>query len=398
MTNAIYTVRSLEELRAIRQPHPLRSVSNGDVVHLIGDTTRDECTTFKATITNEPVNDLPSSIASDDGLIQWDIAAKGYFHGGVPNSISINGLTLSGGPPEGWVRERVRGKFYAVAPLQEYMSYISHSCEYVNNRVWVTTDNIIEVDLDSNSATVYPVGTLTDGQTDLAGMGRCYSKSEDVIHIIDTAGNHHIFDIATTTMNLDARASHPANGYGSVMIDASIPAGKLFYISKDYSEPYDLYEYNISLDTWTLIYTFNGELACWAPDPDNSTKFIIVSYAEGVFELDSVTSTVSLKHDVSGYKTIAQPYYTPAAMLWDKYSGLFYVPNGYYYMLYYDPVTGDSGVSTDDKFDALLGRTIGSSMATLLSEGVYFFLDDSEADSYWSVVLTPYFVHTKVRP
>lgn len=393
MSVAIHTVRSLTELRAIKQPHPLRSVTDGDYVQLIGDRFRDDCAFFKSSILGSPVESLPSSIVSDDNRIQWNKKSHGFFDGNVPNSLSLTGK-FSGTVPDGWATSPGDAASYEVSYLQEYFSSTGHSCEHVNGIIWITSENIIKLDLSNLNSTVYSVGTMTDGTSSLGIHGRCYSKSEDVIHIIDTAGNHHLFDTATQTMSYAAKAAYPVTMNQNYMIDASSEAGKLYYINRHSSLAYDIYEYDISGNSWTLRATCPTIPVSWGVDPYNPGKFLICLYNNGVYTLDSSDGSFTIKHTITGSGTITTPYTYPAALIWDSLSGKYYSPD-YFNFVYYDPLTGDSGSDYDVD---IIGRSMGSSMSVYMDEGINFFLDEDEYNAYRLVSTRPYDIIQKERP
>jgi len=393
MSTAIYTVRSLAELRAIKQPHPLRSVSNGDYVHLIGDVNRDDCAFFQAQVTDSPTESLPESLSSDDGKIQWDKVSHGFFDGAVPNSLETTGK-FGGSIPSGWSSASVPPLAYTITYLQEFAYYSGLSCEHVSGKVWVTSENIIEIDLNNLTSAVHLVGTMTDSTSSLGEHGRCYSKSEDKIHIIDTAGNHHLFDVATTTMSYAAKAAYPVAMNQNFMIDASQENNKLYYINRYSSLAYDIYEYDITGDTWTHKGVCPAQPCSWAPDPHNPGKFLVCLYGNGVYTLDSSDGSFTLKHSITAFNTITRPYNHPSALFWDPISGRLYSPYNEDYV-YYDPLTGDTGLLTDMN---ILYRAVGYSMSVYLGEGVNFFLDDEEIDGYKLISVSPYSVYKKERP
>lgn len=390
MPTATFTVKSIEELLSLQALSPRRNIQNGDIAIILGDTTRDTIASFEAELTSSPVEDPSSSYASYDLKIQWNLLSTSCFDSPIPRSLVVTSSALAVPPDSGWTPNPENPIFsYIAYPLAEDLGYRGFSIDYYNGKVWLTNKNITEIDLPTNTITTYPIGTLPDGATYLYLHGRCLTKADGKIHILGVesgSGTHHIFDTSTKVLSLSASTATTFQVYENIMIDASEASGKMYYIAKDYSYPKSIYVFDISLETWSYLGLCPGQVVSWSVDPDDSSKFYIVFASLGVYLLDSSDDSLTLKHSITSSNTISSPYSWPACLIWDKYKGFFISPS-YSDIVYYDPITGDSGTLYNPDFFPPGEGGFYTTCAAYIGENAYIFFDSNEDDGYriWSV-------------
>jgi hypothetical protein len=394
---ATFTVSSFHELKSIKRLHPKRVIMEGDLCLLSGGENNDDICFFSAHITDYPITSLPSSVGSYDGRIQWNMVSNGYFSGGVPAGLEQDGLIAS--PTPLWEVVSINPPFIrscgAVRELWPSL-YQGFSCDKIDDNVWIVTTNITKLNLSTGETTLYPVGTLPDGNTELCNNGRCIAKDTGTIHLIGDDKSHSVFDIVTGVMSYAAKSPIPYN-YAStaLFIDASQESGKLFFFSiytYPYGTPYPVYRYNISTNTWSgIIFTFPQSPNAVIPDITRPGKFLVLVTNNTVYSFDPVAETFTLLYTLSGL-TVCTEGGAPTSAVWDTVTGeccVFNDIDGYFL----DPSTGAtrSSVGFLPKYSPIY-----LCAACAVGDGVYF-VHDRYDPSYRLIKVTPSFRMRKIR-
>jgi hypothetical protein len=392
---ATFTVSSFNELKSIKALHPKRVVKNGDLCLLSGGENNDDYCFFSAQITNTPVTSLPSSIGSYDGRIQWNMVANGFFSGNAPKGLVQDGILTA--PSDLWEIVGSNPPFIrCCGAVHEWWPniYEGFSLGVIGDDMWLVNRNITKLNLTTKQTTLYPIGTLPDGYTDLDNHSRCVAKDTGLIHILGYDKSHSVFDTVTGVMSYASKAAFPSvMAYNSFFIDSSKECGKLFCISTHNwsSGIYYIYRYDILSNTWSsALWLLPSIPNAVTKDISRPGKLLILLSNNTVYSFDPVAETLVLLFTLSGNSVCNTGY--PTSAIWDTVTGECLVFDTYdCYVL--DPITGTTRVITnmmaaDDQ--------IGQCGAYDLGGGV-FFIHDYDHATYRIIKISTSYKIKKVK-
>ncbi len=256
MSNAIFTFKSLSEMSAKLTEHPVRGVQTGDIGILIGNNTGDTVS-FRATVKDSPVTNLPFTVKSDDDKVEWESKARTFVNGGIPSKMNVE-IAAQPSLVPGWQNDLAP---YLLEPgVEGPITSASNPIFwdlYSDGKVWGVSGFIIMA-LDSANnfkPEFYDRGVFPDvsGDDYPRDMGFALCKLNGLIHYIGGEGtsqtHHHTFDTSNQTMSINNKAPLPTAMRSLRVIDDSLNSGKLVLIQ--YTAEYNVWHYDVAEDDWT---------------------------------------------------------------------------------------------------------------------------------------------------
>ena len=254
MSTAIYTFKTIAEMSSMFTEHPIRGVQNGDIGLIVGDDVADDILVYTATITGEPVNLLPDSVASSDGKVQWDVTNRTYGSGNIPRSTQVDTIQLQG-HPDGWSLLKNGG--YKEWVFQSGIDSTWGSRGWlIGTDLWIiNTYFYCKIELaNGNKWTRWKTPPFTSSAYgNIAQQAVAYCALDGLIHIVGIpsgAGQeHHTINVADGVLSVNSKLIPPLGIRYGVLYDNSTNDGRMYLFNNDTSNR-NIYVYDVLADGW----------------------------------------------------------------------------------------------------------------------------------------------------
>ncbi len=384
--SAIFTVKTVSELTAMLTEHPVRGIQNDDIAIVVGDNNADDTICFKAFVTESPVSNMPTSIASDDGKVQWDVVARSFADSGFPTGIKVNAVATS--VPSGWEDAGFNGGYYKVATGKPSYGMSPAEMTKYGTDAWLLSGYFTKFDLANNfQAELFILPTFPNENSQVIGeQGKCLCQTTGLVHIVggDDAAqtHHHTFDTSDGSFTANDKAALPSAKQDGKLIDASSINGKLYFF--DNKTPFtDLFSYDITGNSWNNDggRPVSALVSSSMNKPGDSTCIWVFFSSGEMYEFYPSTGTWTLVGTTTG------TYDDSGNMGWDPIEELVWW-HSYRDLYTYDPVT-DTETYHDNFVDDLTDYGTSEVSMVHLENGYYFGCD------YWGYYQTYIFAYNK---
>ena len=253
MTTAIYTFRTIAKMTAKLTEHPVRGVLMNDIA-IVSDGT--DTLTFKAIIKSSPVTNLPLTVASDDGKVEWTNQVRTFNDGGMPTGIQTTNEV--GASPTGWnstVNDLLIERCASSAPDNHdapmFFGPDSNSKVWGVNGTYVTSWDISNnMEPESFTHDTFPDDT---GSNVPRYMACTYCKLNGLIHFMggeSARTHHHTFDTSTGLTAINNKEILPEAVASASALDDSLNSGKIALIP--WAKLSNVYHYDVAGDSWEI--------------------------------------------------------------------------------------------------------------------------------------------------
>lgn len=427
MTVAVFTFTTESELAALRTEHPVRGVLDNDIALVCGGETEDDVLVFQAQIiggqeaqgaaspssspssspsasTATPtyiegvefgvigdgssgslkvkalildleqiydfgvaITNLPYSLASDDGRVQWNMVSRGYSSGGIPKTSQIE-MTPTGDVDQAWEDLTIQNPidynnmFFTHVGSRDGGGYYYQCLKQLDNILWlIEGEYIVSFDMQNDMKPTYyriPEHTYSDISYTADWFGYCamtYCEYDGLFHIVggpssstDTYSNAHTtFNPLTGHFAFESLAPFPRKSYRGHLLDTSALNKKIYFFADDNNstsqdELYIVYRYDVLDDYWDTVpgtyplTAYDGpELSAHIEDPHMKGHYLLFSWNGEIIRFNpTITQYTPAPEFFEIVDNIPGGYISttvPGTIMYDNYTSLIIIP-------YYDDI------------------------------------------------------------